>query len=396
MNHNKKVDLIILAGGKGKRIKKFLKNLPKPMVKFNRKHFLIYLINKVSQYNFNKIYILTGYKSNIIHKKFHQKEFNFLPVTCLKEKKLLGTGGALRKLNNKINDFVLMNGDTLFDIDLKKFINSHKKNFLGSIALTKNLKQKSSKLNRLSLKGGIISYNNKGNLMNGGIYFFKRNFLKLISKNSKSLENDVLPNLISKKKISGKFYNDFFLDIGSKIFLNKASKLLIKNYKKPAVFLDRDGVINYDYGYVHNVKNFKFRRGVIKGLKYLTKKNYHIFIVTNQAGIGKRKFTLESFKNLHKYLKKFFLKKKISIRDVQYSPFHKKSKIKKYIKNSKYRKPGNLMIKKIFENWDIVSNKSFMIGDKKSDKLAAKKSNLKFYYAQQDFFIQIKNIINNY
>ena len=54
------------------------------------------------------------------------------------------------------------------------------------------------------------------------------------------------------------------------------------------------------------------------------------------------------------------------------------------------------MIKKIFENWDIVSNKSFMIGDKKSDKLAAKKSNLKFYYAQQDFFIQIKNIINNY
>ena len=200
MNHNKKVDLIILAGGKGKRIKKFLKNLPKPMVKFNRKHFLIYLINKVSQYNFNRIYILTGYKSNIIHKKFHQKEINFLPVTCLKEKKLLGTGGALRKLNNKINDFVLMNGDTLFDIDLKKFINSHKKNFLGSIALTKNLKQKSSKLNRLTLKGGIISYNKKGKLMNGGIYFFKRNFLKLISKNSKSLENDVLPNLISKKK----------------------------------------------------------------------------------------------------------------------------------------------------------------------------------------------------
>ena len=54
------------------------------------------------------------------------------------------------------------------------------------------------------------------------------------------------------------------------------------------------------------------------------------------------------------------------------------------------------MIKKIFDNWDIASNKSFMIGDKKSDELAAKKSNLKFYYAKQDFFIQIKGIINNY
>ena len=63
-------------------------------------------------------------------------------------------------------------------------------------------------------------------------------------------------------------------------------KLLIKNCTKPAAFLDRDGVINYDTGYVHKIKNFKFRPGVSKGLKYL-KKKYYIFIITNQSGIAR-------------------------------------------------------------------------------------------------------------
>jgi len=65
---------------------------------------------------------------------------------------------------------------------------------------------------------------------------------------------------------------------------------LFNYFKKPAVFLDRDGVINHDYGYVHTINKFKFRNGVIKGLKYLSKKKYYIFVVTNQAGIAKKKF----------------------------------------------------------------------------------------------------------
>tara|TARA_B110000914_G_C15158828_1_gene307385 strand:+ start:232 stop:492 length:261 start_codon:yes stop_codon:yes gene_type:complete len=76
--------------------------------------------------------------------------------------------------------------------------------------------------------------------------------------------------------------------------------------------------------------------------------------------------------------------------DVQYSPFHPKAKIKKYRKNSYLRKPGNKMIENIKCNWDINLEKSFMIGDKKSDQLAAKKSGLNFHYAEQNFYKQIK------
>ena len=64
---NKKLDLVILVGGKGTRIKKYLNGSPKPMMKFNDKYFLNYIINLTSKYNFKKIYLLTGYKSDIIY-----------------------------------------------------------------------------------------------------------------------------------------------------------------------------------------------------------------------------------------------------------------------------------------------------------------------------------------
>ncbi len=388
-----KIDLVILAGGIGSRIKKYLKGSPKPMLKFNNKHFLNYIINNLSKFNFNKIIILTRYKKNIIHKKFHNKNFNFINVECISEKKKMGTGGALNLIKGKVNDFILVNGDTIFDIDLTNLTKNIKNNCLGVLALKRNFNQESKKLNNLSLKNNFINYDLNGKFMNGGVYFFKKKFLKFIPKGESSLENDILPKLILKKKISGKIYDNFFIDIGSKNFLKNVAKLLLKKYYKKAAFLDRDGVINHDFGYVHSIKNFKFKNGVLTGLKLLTKKNFYIFIITNQAGIGKKIFSINQFKKLHLILKKKLIEKKIFINDVKFSPYHKQAKLIKFKRDSKFRKPGNLMIESIFKSWDIKREKSFMIGDKKSDYLAAKKSKLKFFYAEKNFFKQIKSII---
>lgn len=390
---NIKLDLVILVGGKGTRIKKYLKGLPKPMLRFNEKFFLSYIINFASKYNLNKIYLLTGYKSDIIFEKFNNKTFNFVKIECIKEKQEMGTGGALNSIKKKINDFILLNGDTLFDINYLKLIKSLNKNNYGVMSLVKKAKQNSKKLNSLSLNNEIVKNKTNGNLMNGGVYFFRKEFLRFIPKKKCSLENDILPQLINKKKINGKIFNSFFLDIGTENYYKKTSRLLIKNFKRPAAFLDRDGVINEDHGYVHTLKNFKFRNGVIDGLKYLTKKNYYIFIVTNQAGIGKKIYTLEKFIKLHKELKDIFIKNDIFINDVKYSPYHVNAKIKKFRKKSGLRKPGNLMIKEIFKNWDISLNKSFMVGDRISDKICAEKSKLYFEFAKENLYNQIKSII---
>ncbi len=393
------LNLVILAGGKGSRIKKILKNQPKPMAKFNNKYFIEYIIQNFSKYNFKKIYILTGYKSKIIINKFNKKIFNFIEVICLKEKILMGTGGALNILKKKnINNFILINGDTIFNIDLNSLLKITKKKQIGTIALTKNLSHKNHKLSKLRLYKNTITNHSKGNLKNGGIYFFKKKIFKFINNKVSSLENDILPNLIDKKLLSGKIFSNFFLDIGTPKDYKKANNLLYKNFYKPAAFLDRDGVINYKKNYVYKKKDFKFKKGVIKGLKLLNQKGYYIFIVTNQAGIGKNIFKEKDFINLHKYIKIKLQKKKIYFNDVCYSPYHPKAKIKKYRKNSLTRKPGNLMIENIKKKWHINLKRSFMIGDQISDQLCAKKSKIYFEFANQNFYSQIKSIIktNNY
>ncbi len=391
----KSIDLVILAGGKGTRIKQYLKNKPKPMLKFNNIFFLKYLINNYAKYPFKKIYILTRFKSKIIFKNFHNKIYNFTKIKCIKEKKLLGTGGALNNLKKeKINDFVLTNGDSIFDINLIDFIKSCKKKDIGSIALTNSKKNiNSSKLNNLGLKKNKIIYTKKNKFMNGGVYFFKRKLLNLVFNKNCSLENEILPKLIQKGKICGNIYDNFFLDIGTPKYLKNTSYILNKVYRRPAVFLDRDGVINHDYGYVHKLKDFIFKKGVIKGLKLLIKKNYYIFIVTNQAGIAKNIFKETDFIYLHNNLKKKLSLKNIFFDDVQYSPYHPEGKIKRFRKKSSMRKPDNQMIKNIMDGWLINKKKSFMIGDKLSDKECAKKSNLNFYYSSNDFLKQIKKII---
>ena len=389
----KNLDLVILAGGKGSRIKKFLNNKPKPMVKFNDIYFLQYLINIFSKYPLRKIFILVGYKSEIIFKNFHNKTFNFTKIICVKERILMGTGGALLNLKDKdIKDFILVNGDTIFDIDLVNFTKSLKKNKIGCIALAANIKNTNNyKLNNLGIKNNILTYSDNSKLMNGGIYLFKRKILNYIPNKPCSLEEDILPKIIKKKMLTGKLYKNFFLDIGTPKYFSTSAKKLKNYFEKPAAFLDRDGVINYDSGYVYKKKDFKFRKGVIKGLKYLIKKKFYIFIITNQAGIAKGKYSENDFKNLHMYLKNNLSKKNIHIDDVQYCPYHPNGKIKKYRKKSTLRKPGNQMIKNILKNWIIVKKKSFMIGDKISDENCAKRTNLSFSYAHIDFYKQIKD-----
>ena len=163
-------------------------------------------------------------------------------------------------------------------------------------------------------------------------------------------------------------------------------------FKKRAAFLDRDGTINYDYGYVYKYTDFKLRPHVLKGLKYLTKNKYLIFIVTNQAGIAKGKFTISDLRKLNKKLINFFNKNGININEIQYCPYHPNAVINKYKKKTNLRKPGNLMIKILKSKWSIDVKKSFMIGDKKSDKLAAYKSGLYFEYVKKNFYKQIKKI----
>lgn len=393
MSIKENFDLVILAGGRGTRISRFTKKIPKPLLKINNLQFIQYLINFYSKYPFRKIFILTGYKGEKFN-KFNKSLSNLIPIECIKERKKLDTGGALYQLKNKVQkNFILINGDSFIDYDIKKFIQKKlSQKYIGKILLINHLNNKSNKkLNNLKiLNNDDIVLN--GKLMNAGVYHFNRKIFKYLKPNKSSLETEILPNLIQKKLFKGFCVKEKLLDIGSYANLNKAKKFLKKYVNRSSVFLDRDGVVNKDLNYVYKIKDFVFRKNAIKALKYLNKNNINIFIVTNQAGIAKGYYTEKKFFNLSNYIRKVLLSKNIYINDLEYCPYHPLGKIKKYKKKSNFRKPGNLMLEKIIKKWGIKTSKSVMIGDKISDEKAASKSKIYFEYVEKDLFKQLKKL----
>ena len=387
-----KTDLVILCGGRGSRLKYYTNKTHKPLLKINGITFLNKIINYYQKLDLNKIYLLAGYKGKLIKKYYDNKIFNLISTKVIVEKKPLGTAGSLNLIKKKVkNNFILVNGDSYVEYDIINFIKK-KKSVLGKILLVDNINYKSnSKLTNLSVKNDIVTNTKKKGKMNAGVYLFDRRIFKLINKNFQSLEDEILPILIKNKKISGELTNGYFIDIGTIKNLNLAKSKFFK--KKSALFLDRDGVINKDKGYVHKMKDFEWTKNVFKALKFSNNKFDHLFIVTNQSGIGRGLYSEKTFINFHKKIKKILTKKKIFIDEIFYCPHHPIYGLGKYKKKCKCRKPNNLMLEKAIKFWNINRLNSLMIGDKKTDKLCAKKSKINFMYKKKDIFKQINEFI---
>ena len=227
---NKGLDLVILCGGRGKRLGNLTANTPKPLIKINNKRFLDYIIQFYQKYYFNRIFLLTSYKARKFE-KYNKKYFNSIISICVKEKEPKGTGGALYELKKKIkNNFLLVNGDSYLDYNFKNFQKIRKK-YLGKIILIKNNNYYSNtKLSSLNLnkKKEVIIDDNNSKYMNAGIYLFKSDIFDYISNKNLSLEDEVLPELIKKRKIEGVKEDGTFIDIGTK----KNFKYFLKYSKK--------------------------------------------------------------------------------------------------------------------------------------------------------------------
>ena len=165
--------------------------------------------------------------------------------------------------------------------------------------------------------------------------------------------------------------------------------------KNKCAFLDRDGVINVDKGYISKISDFKINPGLGKAINLLNKNNFLVIIVTNQSGIGRGLISLKQLKTIHNYLKRKIKKYNAKIDDIYFCPYHPWFGKGKYKKSSQDRKPGSGMLKKAIKKWKINCSESFMIGDKITDKLAAKGANVKFFYKKhKNLNTQLKKIIN--
>ena len=159
------------------------------------------------------------------------------------------------------------------------------------------------------------------------------------------------------------------------------------------IFLDRDGVINEDHGYVHKWDNFDFIPGSLKALQILTKHEYKIIIITNQAGIARGYYTEYDFKTLTNQFYNFCKINDVKILDTIYCPHHKDGKIKKYIKDCRCRKPNPGMFYKASKKHKINLNESIMVGDHFTDLIASSNAGvIKNFLVNKNYNLKNNNL----
>ena len=139
--------------------------------------------------------------------------------------------------------------------------------------------------------------------------------------------------------------------------------------EKKIIYLDRDGVINEDFGYVSKVENFKFVDGVFEACRIFIELGYEIIIVTNQSGIGRGYYSLEDFQILTNYMLDEFRKQNIDILKVYFCPHAPEV-------NCECRKPKDGMIIQSLNDFSIDLKNSWLVGDKISDIECAKNGNI--------------------
>ncbi len=372
---------VIFCGGLGSRISKITKKIPKPLIRVNGKPVIEHIIKNLARFGINEILLLCGYKSSLFNKKYNNKKFFGAKIKCINESKPLGTSGALLNSKKYLKKyFILCNGDTFFDINLNDLImNFHKEKKAISYIALKRIKR-NSRYDAFNLnKKNQINFvkNFKFISINSGISVVKKDIIKYLNKRG-SLEKIVFPKLIKKKRLYGKIYNNDFKDMGTYKDLKRMSSFLKKIYFKPALFLDRDGVLNKDIGYLYKPKDFIWKPKIIEFIKKYNDLNFYIFIVTNQSGIGRGFYSESHLEILHSWIQNKIRLKGGNIDEFFFAPYYKESKNSKYRKNKNLRKPDVGMIKLASRNWNINFKKSILIGDSKIDMETAHNAKIRY------------------
>ena len=386
--------VVIMAGCKGTRIAQVNATVPKPMIPIEGKPILEYQIETLKKQGYTDIILIVGHMGNVIQKYFGDGSAFGVQISYIVEEQPLGTAGALYFLKDEIqNDFLLLNGDIIFDVDIQKFLEYHCNQRTAATILTHpNSHPYDSGIIIADDKNRVTNWLHKEderlwykNLVNAGLHMFSPRIFESFHEAKKcDLDRDVLKPLIKEGELSVYDSPEYIKDMGTPdryyavIEDIKSGKVSAKNLKnkQKAIFLDRDGTINKYVGFLTDINEFELLDGVTEAIKMINESGYLAIVVTNQPVIARGEVSVEELQEIHNKMETLLGQAGAYIDDIFYCPHHPhkgyEGERPEYKIECECRKPKPGMLLAAAEKYNIDLRESWMIGDGENDIEAGK------------------------
>lgn len=381
---------VILAGGKGTRMGSLTAEIPKPMLPLLGKPLLEYHIELLRDYGITEIWILVNYLKDSIIQHFGNGEAWNVSIQYYEELEPLGTTGGIKAIESHLTeDFLVLYGDVLVNMDLQRLINFHREqNADATLVLHPNDHPYDSDLVELNQQKRITAFHPKPhpedeyfrNLVNAGLYVFSPVILNSIPAGvARDFGRDIFPSIVSANYLAGYNTTEYLKDMGTPERLRKVEADLLsgrverrsyKNWQK-AIFLDRDGVLNDDTEFIHRAEDLVLYPDVPKAVKKINQSDYLSIVVTNQSVVARNLCTESYLRVIHNKMESDLAQAGAWLDDIYYCPHHPDKgypdENPEYKIDCDCRKPKPGMLLQAAADYHIDVSKSWMIGDNERD-----------------------------
>ena len=372
---------VILCGGLGSRLGALTTQTPKPLLPVAGQPFLEILIAEIARQGISRILLLAAFASEQVRAFAAALPASLgldITVDIAVEPERAGTGGAIWHARDRLDEtFFLFNGDSWFDLPLADLAAAlpDDSSLVGALSLRRL--PEAGRYGVVTLKGDRIDQfaaaaprAGEPALVNAGVYLFRRALVDVLSAPC-SLEQDVLPRLADAGRLIGHVAEGYFLDIGIPADYARAQTEIPARRRRPALFLDRDGVVNIDHGHVGSIDRFDWIEGAPEAIRLANRLGFYVFVVTNQAGIGRGLYSEADYFGLRRHIRDGLAVVGAHIDDERFCPFHPEATIEAYRQASDWRKPEPGMLLDLMTHWPVDRARSLMVGDRESDLAAA-------------------------
>lgn len=384
---------VIMAGGRGTRISSVASDIPKPMIKIEDKPVLEHEIECLRDQGFTDIIITVSYLGEIIMNYFGDGSRLGVNIEYYFEKEPLGNAGALFKIINDLSDdFLLLNADSIFDVDFNRFVTYHReKGGLVTLFTHPNSHPYDSGLVIADRDGRVEGWLTKEderpkwykNRVNAGLHVINKRLLLEAGIHSNTGKIDLDRQLLKPLAGTGKMYcydsPEYVKDMGTpdryegvcKDFRAGIVKAKNLRNRQKAVFLDRDGTINKYVGFLRDLNQFELIDGVADAIKKINSLGYLAIVVTNQPVIARGEVTVKELTDIHNKMETLLGLEGAYLDAIYYCPHHPdkgyEGEIPELKTDCDCRKPKPGMLLKAAADFNIDLSSSWMVGDGEND-----------------------------